>query len=64
MHFGIVYLETSPPGQHLNCSITFLQVQGQKTPQKENKLKDTMLNKVLKVIQNGDFHAHILLQWL
>lgn len=64
MHFSIVYLETSPSGQRLNCSIPFLQVQGQKIPQKENKLKDTMLNKVLKDIQNGDFHAHILLQWL
>lgn len=64
MHFGIVYLEAGPSGQHLNCSILVLQVQGQKIPQKENKLKDMMLNKVLKDIQKGDFHVHILLQWL
>lgn len=64
VHFGIFYLDRSPSGKHLNFSILFLQAQGQKILQKANKWKDTMLNKVLKDIQKGDFYAQILLQWL
>jgi len=64
VHFYIVYLETGPSGQHLNCSTPFSQVQGQKIPQEENKLKGRMLNKVLKDIQKGDFYVHILPHWL